>query len=135
MRKEMETRYDHKKVEEGRYKFWLEHKSFESGKDKSKPAFCIVIPPPNVTGKLHLGHAWDGTLQDMIIRYKHLKGFDTLWVPGCDHAGIATQAKVEEKLRKQGISRYDLGREKFLEVTWDWKKEYHGFIHLYFSFS
>ncbi len=128
MRKEMATRYDHNQVENGRYQFWLDQNCFTSG-DKSKPPFCVVIPPPNVTGKLHLGHAWDGTLQDMIIRYKHLKGFDTLWVPGCDHAGIATQAKVEEKLRSQGISRYDLGREKFLQTTWQWKKEYHGFIH------
>ena len=128
MSKEMPARYNHQEVETGKYEYWLKNRCFESGQDKSKPPFCIVIPPPNVTGKLHLGHAWDGTLQDLIIRYKHLKGFDTLWVPGCDHAGIATQAKVEEKLRKEGISRYDLGREKFLDVAWKWKHEYHNFI-------
>lgn len=128
MTREMASRYNHHEVESGCYDFWLENKCFESGKDLKKPPFCIVIPPPNVTGKLHLGHAWDGTLQDMIIRYKQLKGYDTLWVPGCDHAGIATQAKVEEKLRKQGLSRYDLGREKFLEITWNWKHEYHEFM-------
>jgi len=128
MAKEMPSRYDHTLVENGKYDYWLENKCFESGKDLNKTPFCIVIPPPNVTGKLHLGHAWDGTLQDLIIRYKHLKGFDTLWVPGCDHAGIATQAKVEGELRKKGISRYDLGREKFLDVVWDWKHQYHDFI-------
>lgn len=83
-----------------------------------------MIPPPNVTGKLHLGHAWDTTLQDIIIRQKRMQGFDTLWLPGMDHAGIATQAKVEERLREQGISRYDLGRDKFLDKVWEWKDEY-----------
>ena len=87
-----------------------------------------MIPPPNVTGKLHLGHAWDTTLQDIIIRQKRMQGFDTLWLPGMDHAGIATQAKVEAKLREQGISRYDLGREKFIQQVWDWKDEYASII-------
>ena len=87
---------------------------------KAKP-YSIVIPPPNVTGKLHLGHAWDTTLQDIIIRQKRMQGFDTLWLPGMDHAGIATQAKVEERLRGEGITRYDLGREKFLDKVWEWK--------------
>ena len=123
----LDTRYDSKKVEEGKYKNWIEKGYFECG-DKSKTPFCIVIPPPNVTGKLHLGHAWDVTLQDMIVRYKRMSGYDVLWLPGMDHAGIATQAKVEAKLREQGISRYDLGREKFLEVSWSWKKEYAEFI-------
>jgi len=127
MSKTLSNNYSHLEVEKDKYSFWLGNKVFEEH-DLSKTPFCIVIPPPNVTGKLHIGHAWDGTLQDLVIRYKHLKGFDTLWVPGSDHAGIATQAKVEAKLREQGISRYDLGREKFLEVTWDWKKEYHGYI-------
>ncbi|WP_285694685.1 valine--tRNA ligase, partial [Enterococcus hirae] len=90
--------------------------------------YSIVIPPPNVTGKLHLGHAWDTTLQDMLIRQKRMQGFDTLWLPGMDHAGIATQAKVEEKLRQQGISRYDLGREKFVDQVWEWKEEYASHI-------
>ena len=128
MKIELAPKYESNKVEEGKYQHWIEKGYFECGKDKSKTPFCIVIPPPNVTGKLHLGHAWDVTLQDMIIRYKRMKGFDVLWLPGMDHAGIATQAKVEQKLREQGISRYDLGREKFLEVTWAWKKEYAEFI-------
>ena len=128
MKIELAPKYESNRVEEGKYQHWIEKGYFECGKDKSKTPFCIVIPPPNVTGKLHLGHAWDVTLQDMIIRYKRMKGFDVLWLPGMDHAGIATQAKVEQKLREQGISRYDLGREKFLEVTWAWKKEYAEFI-------
>ena len=119
----LNQKYDHKSVESNKYQTWLENKLFKSG-DKSKPPFSIVIPPPNVTGKLHLGHAWDSTLQDLLIRYKRLKGFDALWLPGMDHAGIATQAKVEQKLREQKISRYDLGREEFLKVAWSWKEEY-----------
>ncbi|WP_249029850.1 valine--tRNA ligase [Tannockella kyphosi] len=127
MKKELETKYDHKKVEAGKYQQWLDKKYFEAG-DKTKTPYTIVIPPPNVTGKLHLGHAWDTTLQDMIIRYKRMQGFDALYLPGMDHAGIATQAKVEERLRQEGISRYDLGREKFLEQAWSWKEEYAGHI-------
>jgi valyl-tRNA synthetase len=119
----LNQKYDHKLVESNKYQSWLENNLFQSG-DKSKPPFSIVIPPPNVTGKLHLGHAWDSTLQDLLIRYKRLKGFDALWLPGMDHAGIATQAKVEQKLREQKISRYDLGREEFLKVAWSWKEEY-----------
>ena len=119
----LNQKYDHKLVESNKYQSWLENDLFQSG-DKSKPPFSIVIPPPNVTGKLHLGHAWDSTLQDLLIRYKRLKGFDALWLPGMDHAGIATQAKVEQKLREQKISRYDLGREEFLKVAWSWKEEY-----------
>ena len=110
----LEKRYDPKLVEEGKYQNWKEKGYFASG-DTSKQAFSMVIPPPNVTGKLHLGHVMDTIPDDIIARYKKAKGFDVLWVPGMDHAGIATQAKVEEKLRKQGVSRYDLGREKFLE--------------------
>ncbi len=116
-------RYDPKLVEEGKYEFWLKEKLFQL--DPSRPEkYTIVIPPPNVTGKLHLGHAWDNTLQDILIRYHHSLGKDTLYLPGMDHAGIATQAVVEAKLRGQGISRYDLGREKFLEKMWEWKDEY-----------
>ena len=124
----LETRYNPKQVEENKYDNWKEKGYFTAG-DKSKQKFSMVIPPPNVTGKLHLGHAMDTTIQDIIARYKKAKGFDVLWVPGMDHAGIATQAKVEERLRKQGISRYDLGREKFLEQAWTWKKEYADTIH------
>ena len=123
----LESKYDHKKVEEGKYKEWIDKKYFEAG-DISKKPYSIVIPPPNVTGKLHLGHAWDTTLQDMIIRYKRMQGYDVLWLPGMDHAGIATQAKVEARLREEGISRYDLGREKFLEKAWSWKEEYASII-------
>ena len=123
MNKELNTKYDFKTVEEGKYDFWLKGGFFEAG-DKEKEPFTIVIPPPNVTGKLHLGHACDTAIQDVIIRRKRMQGYDALWLPGMDHAGIATQAKVDEKLKQQGISRYDIGREKFLEVAWDWKHEY-----------
>ncbi|MEG0468909.1 MAG: valine--tRNA ligase [Longicatena sp.] len=123
MRKELNQKYDHNQVEQEHYKTWLEKGYFTAG-DTSKDPFCIVIPPPNVTGKLHLGHAWDTTLQDIVARYKRLQGCDTLWLPGMDHAGIATQAKVDERLKGEGISRYDIGREKFLERAWEWKEEY-----------
>ena len=112
MSKELSPKYNPAEVEAGRYQKWLDADVFKpSGDQKAKP-YSIVIPPPNVTGKLHLGHAWDTTLQDIIIRQKRMQGFDTLWLPGMDHAGIATQAKVEERLRGEGITRYDLGREK-----------------------
>jgi len=124
----LSKRYDPKEVEKGKYEFWKKEGYFTAG-DKSKMPFSMVIPPPNVTGKLHLGHAWDTTVQDITARYKKLKGFDVLWLPGMDHAGIATQAKVEEKLRKEGVSRYDLGREEFLKEVWRWKEEYGHNIH------
>lgn len=124
----LSTKYNPQEVEAGRYQDWLEHDRFKPSGNKEAKPYSIVIPPPNVTGKLHLGHAWDTTLQDIIIRQKRMQGYDTLWLPGMDHAGIATQAKVEEKLREQGISRYDLGREKFVEQVWDWKEEYAGHI-------
>ncbi|MGY4736007.1 valine--tRNA ligase [Weissella cibaria] len=121
---DMPGKYDATAVEAGRYDKWVQENRFKpSGNDKARP-YSIVIPPPNVTGKLHLGHAWDTTLQDMIIRQKRMQGFDTLWLPGMDHAGIATQAKVEQRLAEQGVSRYDLGREKFVDQVWDWKNEY-----------
>lgn len=120
----LSTKYNPQEVEAGRYQKWLDEDLFKPSGDKKAKPYSIVIPPPNVTGKLHLGHAWDTTLQDMIIRQKRMQGFDTLWLPGMDHAGIATQAKVEEKLREQGISRYDLGREKFIDNVWEWKDEY-----------
>lgn len=128
MTKELSTKYNPQAIEAGKYEEWLERGVFKPSEDPEAEPYSIVIPPPNVTGKLHLGHAWDVTLQDMIIRQKRTQGFDTLWLPGMDHAGIATQAKVEEKLRGQGLSRYDLGREKFLEQTWAWKEEYAGHI-------
>ena len=121
--KELAQKYDHKQVEEGKYNEWVEKGYFNCG-DKSKDPFTIVIPPPNVTGILHIGHAWDNTLQDIISRYKRLQGYDMLYLPGMDHAGIATQAKVDARLKESGISRYDIGREKFLEHAWAWKEEY-----------
>lgn len=126
---DMSTKYDPQAVESGRYQTWLDDGEFKPSGDKKAHPYSIVIPPPNVTGKLHLGHAWDTTLQDMIIRQKRMQGFDTLWLPGMDHAGIATQAKVEARLREQGISRYDLGREKFVDQVWEWKDEYADIIH------
>lgn len=124
----MSTKYDPQSIEKGRYEWWLKGKFFEANPESAKEPYTIVIPPPNVTGKLHLGHAWDTTLQDILIRMKRMQGYDALWLPGMDHAGIATQAKVEEKLRSQNITRYDLGREKFVEETWKWKEEYAGHI-------
>ena len=125
--KEIETKYNHLKIEEGKYENWKKAGYFNSG-DKSKDPFCIVIPPPNVTGKLHLGHAMDVSIQDIIIRYKRLQGFDCLWLPGMDHAAIATEAKVVKKLKDLGIDKYEYGREKFLEACWDWTHEYGGNI-------
>jgi len=122
------TKYDPNAIEKNRYSFWLDGKYFEATGDEKKQPYTIVIPPPNVTGKLHLGHAWDTTLQDILTRMKRMQGYDVLWLPGMDHAGIATQAKVEAKLREEGTSRYDLGREKFVEETWKWKEEYAGHI-------
>ncbi|QED48809.1 valine--tRNA ligase [Cytobacillus dafuensis] len=124
----MPTKYDPQSIEQGRYEWWLKGKFFEAKDDQNKQPYTIVIPPPNVTGRLHLGHAWDTTLQDILTRMKRMQGYDVLWLPGMDHAGIATQAKVEEKLRSEGKSRYDLGREKFVEETWKWKEEYASHI-------
>ena len=123
--KELEKVYNPQEFEDRIYDFWIKGNYFHSEPDESKKPFTIVIPPPNVTGQLHMGHALDETLQDILIRYKRMQGFNALWVPGTDHAGIATQIKVEEVLRKEeGLTRYDLGREKFLERVWDWKKMY-----------
>ncbi|WP_392453998.1 valine--tRNA ligase [Chryseomicrobium aureum] len=130
---EMPTKYDPQSIEQGRYDWWLKGKYFEAHPERDKEPYTIVIPPPNVTGKLHLGHAWDTTLQDIIIRMKRMQGYDALWLPGMDHAGIATQAKVEEKLRAEGKTRYDLGREAFVEETWKWKEEYAGHIRSQWS--
>ncbi|MBE6123780.1 MAG: valine--tRNA ligase [Erysipelotrichaceae bacterium] len=123
MEKNLEAKYDHHKVEEGRYDEWVEKGYFTAG-DKSKGPFTIVIPPPNVTGILHIGHAWDNTLQDIISRYKRMQGYDMLYLPGMDHAGIATQARVDARLKSEGTNRYEIGREKFLERAWEWKEEY-----------
>lgn len=119
----LDTKYNHLSVEEGKYEFWKNKGYFTAG-DLTKKPYAIVIPPPNVTGKLHLGHAWDTTLQDILIRYKKMDGYDTLWLPGMDHAAIATEAKVVAKLKEQGINKYELGREGFLHHAWAWKEEY-----------
>jgi valyl-tRNA synthetase len=124
----MPTKYDPKTAESKWYQYWLEGGFFKPSDDEKKEPYTIVIPPPNVTGRLHLGHAWDGTLQDILIRMKRMQGYDALWLPGMDHAGIATQARVEAKLKEEGRSRYDLGRDKFVDQVWDWKEEYAGVI-------
>ena len=126
--KDLSTKYDFKLVEEGKYDKWIKEGYFTAG-DISKTPYTIVIPPPNITGKLHIGHVLDTTLQDIIVRRKRMMGFDTLYLPGMDHASIATQAKVEQMLRKEGISRYDLGREEFLKVCWKWKEDHSDIIH------
>ncbi|HEX7712806.1 MAG TPA: valine--tRNA ligase [Bacillota bacterium] len=122
------TVYEPQSVEEKWYQFWLEHHYFHAEVEHDRKPFCIVIPPPNVTGVLHLGHALDETLQDILIRWRRMQGYNALWMPGTDHAGIATQARVEEALAKEGISRYDLGREEFLKRVWSWKEKYGGTI-------
>ena len=122
--RELPKVYDPKQVEKKIYDMWLEGNYFHAERDPEKKPFTIVIPPPNVTGQLHLGHAFDETIQDVLIRYKRMDGYSTLWLPGYDHAGIATQIKVEEKLRNEGKTRFDLGREKFLDEVWAWKNKY-----------
>ena len=119
----LEKKYNHLEVENGKYENWKQKGYFESG-DLSKKPYCIVIPPPNVTGKLHLGHAWDTTLQDIMIRYKKMDGYDALWLPGMDHAAIATEARVVARLKENGINKYELGREGFLDECWKWTHEY-----------
>ena len=116
--------YDPASFERKWYSYWEEHKLFHDEADESREPYSVVIPPPNVTGQLHMGHALDNTLQDILVRYQRMRGKNAVWVPGCDHAGIATQAKVEESLRAEGTNRFELGREKFLERVWDWKQQY-----------
>ena len=129
MRKELPKTYEPQEVEGKIYQSWMDAGCFKAAPNPDKKPFCIVMPPPNVTGQLHMGHAMDATLQDILIRYKRMQGYEALWMPGTDHAGIATQIKVEEELRtKEGLTRYDLGREKFLERVWDWKRKYGGRI-------
>ena len=128
MSKELAKKYDPKNVEDRIYKTWLEHKYFHAERQEGKKTYTIVIPPPNITGQLHMGHALDNTLQDILIRYHRMAGYDTLWVPGTDHASIATEAKIVEAMRKEGITKEDIGRDKFLERAWDWKAKYGGRI-------
>ena len=125
---DLAPKYDPCEVEQGRYQKWLDQDLFKPSGDKKAHPYSIVIPPPNVTGKLHLGHAWDTAIQDTLIRFKRMQGYDTLYLPGMDHAGIATQAKVEAKLRKQGKDRHEMGREAFVKQVWDWKDEYAAII-------
>ena len=125
--REIAKNYDPKQVEDRIYAFWLKNKYFHGVPNKDKKPYSIVIPPPNVTDRLHIGHAYNNTIQDILIRYKKMQGFETMWMPGTDHAGIATQAVVERHLKKQGLTRHDLGREKFVERVWEWKEE-HGAI-------
>ncbi|RHW54522.1 valine--tRNA ligase [Lactobacillus bombicola] len=125
---DLAPKYDPHEVETGRYQAWFDQDLFKPSGDKTAHPYSIVIPPPNVTGKLHLGHAWDTAIQDTLIRFKRMQGYDTLYLPGMDHAGIATQAKVEAKLRKQGKDRHQMGREAFVKQVWDWKDEYANII-------
>ena len=128
MKKELAKQYDPKNVEERIYKSWLDGKYFHAKCEEGKPTYTIVIPPPNITGQLHMGHALDNTLQDILIRWKRMSGFDTLWLPGTDHASIATEAKIVEAMRAEGITKEDLGRDGFLVRAWDWKEKYGGRI-------
>ena len=128
MAKELAKQYNPKDVEDRVYKTWLDGKYFHAKRAEGKETYTIVIPPPNITGQLHMGHALDNTLQDILIRFKRMQGFDTLWLPGTDHASIATEAKIVEKMREEGITKEDIGREGFLERAWDWKKQYGGRI-------
>ena len=128
MTKELDKLYDPQKVEDRIYDFWVDNRYFHAEVDETKKPYTIVIPPPNITGQLHMGHALDNTLQDILIRYKRMQGFSTLWLPGTDHASIATEAKIVEAMRKEGISKEEIGREAFLERAWDWKAKYGGRI-------
>ena len=123
MSKELEKTYNPSEIEDRLYQKWLDNKYFHAEVDHSKKPFTIVIPPPNITGKLHMGHALDETMQDILIRFKKMQGYNTLWQPGTDHASIATEVKIIEALKEEGIEKEDLGREKFLERAWEWKEE------------
>ena len=124
MQKKIPSIYNPKEVEDKWYEFWEKENLFYAKRDQDKQPFTIVIPPPNVTGQLHMGHALNNTLQDILIRTKRMQGYCALWLPGTDHAGIATEAKVKEQLADEGLSKYDLGRDKFLDKVWEWKAKY-----------
>ena len=123
MSKELNKTYDPKDIEDRLYKKWEDNGYFHAEVDRSKKPFTIVMPPPNITGQLHMGHALDNTMQDILIRYKRMQGYNALWQPGTDHASIATEVKVIQALKEQGINKADLTREEFLEKCWDWRKE------------
>ena len=126
--KKLEGNYNPKDFEQKVYENWEEKGCFKPSMDKTKPAYCIMMPPPNVTGKLHMGHALDDTIQDILIRFKRMQGYNTLWLPGSDHASISTEMKVVQKIKEEGKTKHQLGREKFLEEAWDWTHEYGGII-------
>lgn len=128
MNKELAKTYDPKDIEDRLYDKWIKNKYFQAKVDRSKKPFTIVIPPPNITGQLHMGHALDNTMQDILIRFKRMQGFNTLWQPGTDHASIATEVKIIEQLKSEGIDKDDLSREEFLERAWQWKDKYGGEI-------
>ena len=128
MSQNLEKTYNPKEIEDKLYQKWCENKYFHAEVDRSKKPFTIVMPPPNITGKLHMGHALDNTMQDILIRYKRMQGYNALWIPGTDHAAISTEVKVTNQLKDEGIDKKELGREKFLERTWQWKEEYGGTI-------
>ena len=128
MSKELEKNYNPSEIEDRLYHKWLEKKYFHAEVNRDKKPFTIVMPPPNITGKLHMGHALDNTMQDIIIRFKRMQGYEALWIPGTDHASISTEVKVTNALKEEGIDKHELGREGFLKRTWEWKKEYGGTI-------
>mgnify|MGYP000715345583 FL=1 len=128
MAKELATKYNPSEVEDRLFRSWLDGGYFHAPLDKDKKPYTIVMPPPNITGQLHMGHALDNTLQDILIRYHRMAGFDTLWLPGTDHASIATEAKIVEAMRKEGITKDDIGRDGFLKRAWEWKAQYGGRI-------
>ena len=126
--KQLEKVYDPTQVEDRLYRTWQESGVFHTQRDEGKQPYTIVMPPPNITGQLHMGHAMDETWQDILIRYKRMQGYAALWVPGTDHASIASEAKIVAKMKEEGLTKADLGREKFLQRAWDWKKQYGGRI-------
>ena len=128
MKKELSKVYDPKEFEDRIYKFWMDNGCFRAEVDSKKKPYTIVIPPPNITGQLHMGHALDETLQDILIRWKRMSGYSALWLPGTDHAAIATEAKIVAAMREEGITKEDLGREGFMERAWKWKEKYGGRI-------
>ena len=128
MAKDLAKQYDPKEVEDRIYQFWLDGKYFHAKCDPDKKPYTIVIPPPNITGQLHMGHALDNTLQDILIRYRRMQGYDALWLPGTDHASIATEAKIVEAMRQEDITKEDIGREGFLKRAWEWKEKFGGRI-------
>ena len=128
MRKELSKLYEPKEVEDKIYGYWIENDCFKATIDRSKTPYTIVIPPPNITGQLHMGHALDNTLQDILIRWRRMQGYCALWLPGTDHASIATEAKIVEAMKEEGLTKEMIGREAFLERAWKWKETYGGRI-------